>query len=496
MPSTLTVKNSFLTSLIKGSILNSSTRLEKLARIARWQIRKPKKLKPIDLVHGLMNAVTKGACSFRLLAGSIGMRFDEKNDSSTTSPSFDTISKSALWERINPEAVCFLRSVLAEMIKDSVNQPQQKLPALPTIKRVIVEDSAILNLDKRLADIYPASTNEHATSAGLSFQAAFDLITGDPILLDLTSYKRKDQAATGDIIPLLTPGDLLVRDLGYFAYKSFIGIIGQGADYLSRYLSNCVLQHAGKGENDGERVDLVRYLEAHAPSCDDIIDIDVMVGSGQKKIPLFASRLVARRVPKAVEEKRLRRLGQQEKQRGVTFSKSHRRLQGWEIYLTSLSREEVPPEKILKIYPLRWRIEIIFKACKSHTKLRTIAAHKSNVYHVKAILYAWLCVLVLATATRAFALAVGNCVAELRPNCLSLLKVVPKVFELLGEVMSLSAGPIKQMMARWWAQMDYHDRYEPRNTRTNMAEKLSDALSLTEPENSANDKIGAMELLS
>lgn len=325
------MKNSFLTSLIKGSILNSPTRLEKLARIARWQIRKSKKLKPIDLVHGLMNAVTKGTCSFRLLAGSIGMRFDEKNDSSTTSPSFDTISKSALWERINPEAVCFLRSVLAEMIKDSVNQPQQKLPALPTIKRVIVEDSAILNLDKRLADIYPASTNEHATSAGLSFQAAFDLITGDPILLDLTSYKRKDQAATGAIIPLLTPGDLLLRDLGYFAYKSFISIVEQGADYLSRYLSNCVLHHAGKARNDGERIgeriDLVRYLEENAPGCDDIIDIDVMVGSGQKNIPIFASRLVARRVPKAVEEKRLRRLGQQEKQRGITFTKAHRRLQ-------------------------------------------------------------------------------------------------------------------------------------------------------------------------
>lgn len=490
------MKNSFLTSLIKGSILNSPTRLDKLARKAKWRIRDPKKLRPIDLVHGLMNAVTKGACSFRLMAGSIGMCFDEKNDSSATGPSFDTISKSALWERINPEAVCFLKSVLGGMIKDCVNQPYQKLPALQTITRVLVEDSAILNFDKRLADIYPAGTNEHGTSAGVRFQAAFDLITGEPLLLDLTSYKRNDQAATGDIIPLLTPGDLLLRDLGYFAYKSFISIVEQGADYLSRHLGNCVLHHAGKGKNDGERIDLVRYLKENAPGCDDIIDIDVMVGSGKKNIPIFASRLVARRVPKAVEEKRLRRLGQQEKQRGITFTKAHRRLQGWEIYLTSLSREDVPAETILKIYPLRWRIEIIFKACKSHTQLRKIAAHKSNVYHVKAMLYAWLCVLVLATATRAFALAVGNCVGELRPNCLSLLKVVPKVFELLGEVMSLSAAPIKQMMARWWTQMDYHDRYEPRNTRANMAEKLSDALCLKEPENSVNDKIGAMELLS
>ena len=67
--------------------------------------------------------------------------------------------------------VCFLKSVLGGMIKDCVNQPYQKLPALPTITRVLVEDSAILNFDKRLADISPAGTNEHGTSAGVrSFQ--------------------------------------------------------------------------------------------------------------------------------------------------------------------------------------------------------------------------------------------------------------------------------------------------------------------------------------
>jgi hypothetical protein len=75
---TLTVKNSFLTNLVKGSILNSPTRLEKLARIAKWQVRKPKKFNPIDHVHGLLAAVTRGHCSFRLLACSIGERLDEK----------------------------------------------------------------------------------------------------------------------------------------------------------------------------------------------------------------------------------------------------------------------------------------------------------------------------------------------------------------------------------------------------------------------------------
>jgi hypothetical protein len=489
---TLTVKNSFLTKLIKGSILNSPTRLDKLALITGWRIRTPKKLKPIDLVHGLLAAVTRGHCSFRLLACSIGERLDEKKNGG----GFDTISKPALWERVGPEAVCFLRSVLAEMIKECVQPRREKLPALPTVTRVIVEDSAILSMNERLADIYPGGTNQHATSAGVRFQAAFDLITGDPLLLDLTSYKRNDQAATGDIIPLLGPGDLLVRDLGYFAFASFIAITGQGADYLSRLLGNCVLHHAGEGESEGARIDLLHHLQEHAPYQGDIVDIDVVIGTGQKISPRFASRLVACRVPKAVEEKRLRRLGEAEKRHGKKYTATYRRLQGWTIYITSLSREDVPAEKVIQIYPLRWRVEIIFKACKSHTTLRAIAAHRSNVYHVKAMLYAWVCTLVLTTATKAFALAVASCAGELRPNYLSLLKVVPKVFALLRDMISMSCAPPAEIIARWSCQMDYHDRYEPRETRTNMAAMLDDALGLTDADSSANDEIGAMELLS
>jgi hypothetical protein len=487
----LTVKNSFLTNLVKGSILNSPTRLEKLARISKWQIRKPKKLEPIDLVHGLLAAVTRGHCTFRLLACSIGERLDEKNGGG-----FDTISKPALWERVGSEAVCFLRSVLAEMIKECVQPRRDRLPALPTVTRVIVEDSAILNLDERLADIYPATTNQHATGAGLRLQAAFDLITGDPLLLDLTHYRRTDQVAAADVIPLLRPGDLLVRDLGYFAFASFIAITGQGADYLSRLLGKCILHHAGEGESDGARIDLVRYLREHAPRPGDIVDIDVVVGSGKRNAHRFASRLVARRVPKAVEEKRLRRVGDEEKRRGRKYSAAHRRLQGWEIYITSLSREDVPAEKILKIYPLRWRIEIIFKACKSHTELRAIAAHRSNVNHVKAILYTWVCALVLASATKAFALAVADSAGGLRPNYLSVLKVVPKVFALLRDMMTASSAPPAELVDRWSCQMGYHDRYESRKKRTNMAAMLGEALELSDQKSGVAGAVRSTELLS
>lgn len=183
-----------------------------------WLIRQPKKLKPIHFIQGLLQAVVNSDCSFRLLASSIGMRLDAKpGPGGASGNTYDTISKTGLWERVGPEAVEFFKSILAQMLRDRRHAPGYAIPAIPTIRRIIVEDSAILNLDPRLVGQFPATSNQHAAGAGLRFQAAFDLISGEPIRADLTEYKRVDQAASGDIISLLREGDLLIRDLGYFA---------------------------------------------------------------------------------------------------------------------------------------------------------------------------------------------------------------------------------------------------------------------------------------
>ena len=491
----MTVKNSSLTNIVQGTVLNSPARLDKLARAAKWLIRQPKKFKPVHLVRGLLEALAKGDCSLRLIATSVGMNLDVKPGPGGVL-GYDTISKPALWERLNAAAVEFLKLVLAAMLKDREHSPGYALPAIPTIRRVIVEDSTILQFDARHTGEWPAGSNQIGESAGMRLQGAFDLITGEPIRLDLTKYRRVDQAAAGDIIPLLREGDLLMRDLGYFTAKSFTDITAQGAHYLSRHRLACVLHHAGEGEEElGERIDLLKHLRVHAPGAGDITDIDVVIGCGQKDVPRLHSRLVARRVPPAVEAKRLRRIAEEEVRRGKKFKRVHRKLQGWEIYITSLPREDVCAEKILELYPLRWRIEIIFKACKSHTAVLAIAAHKSNANHVQAMLYAWLCLLVLATKNGAFALAVERA-GELRPNYLSLLKVVPKVFGFFGKLLSVSCAPASEIMERLATQIAYHDRYEQRKKRTNMAAMLEGALGLPAPETGAATKNTAPKLIS
>jgi len=323
------------------------------------------------------------------------------------------------------------------------------------------------------------------------------------VRLELTPYLRNDRTAACDIAAQPRPGDLLLRDLGYYGAAAFVAVTAQGAHYLSRLLTTSVLHHVGAGgEGPGERIDLLEHLRGSAPDPGDItdidididvvigididIDIDVVIGSGQNGVGRLRSRLVARRVPEPVREKRLRRLGQEEKRLGRKFTRRHRELQAWEIHITSLPREQASAGKILELYPLRWRVEIIFKACKSHSSLREVAAHRSNAHHVQAMLYAWLITLVLAARGGALALAIEGRDGVLRASGLSLLKVVRKTFEMLGSFMRVTLAPLAEMAGRMMRQTDYHDRYERRSIRTNMSTMAARALGLQLPETAAD----------
>jgi IS4 transposase len=47
-------------------------------------------------------------------------------------------------------------------------------------------------------------------------------------------------------------------------------------------------------------------------------------------------------------------------------------LLGWSIYITTITKEIADSTKIYKLYRLRWRIEIIFKAWKGNMNFNKI----------------------------------------------------------------------------------------------------------------------------
>jgi hypothetical protein len=487
------VKKSLLATLFKGTILNSPTRLEKLARKTGWMQRTPKKLKPIAFIHGILQAASKGEASFRLLATAIGMRLENKVSVPESENSYDTLSKQALWERVDESAVDFFKASFEEQLK-SKGLTDHSIPSLPSIRRIIVEDSSKIDLPDHLADKFPASRNhtEHE-GAGLRLQGAFDLIGGEVIRLELTEYYRQDTTASADILPLLQPNDLALRDLGYLVSDTLNQIMERGAHFLSRYKTGRPLYHCE--EKGGEEINLIKYLKKHAPYCGDSIDLGVAMGCPQSRTaPQVKCRLVAVRLPAEVVEKRLRQVNKEDKRRGRQRSEESKQLLGWTVLITSLPSEEADVELLMELYPLRWRVEIIFKSLKSYTPGMALANHRSNANHIQVLLYAWLCLTVAATKLGVFALAKksNGKNSVLKPNLLSLLKVMPKVFEMFRMALYFCSSPSPaELLDRWLTQCEYHDQYEKRNKRTNMAEMTASALGFDD----VDDSIGS-ELLS
>jgi hypothetical protein len=151
------------------------------------------------------------------------------------------------------------------------------------------------------------------------------------------------------------PGDVLVQDRGYARLRNFAHANSQGADFITRIGWRSVnLFHAS-----GERFGLIAAL---TPSGTAVVEHRVQIGAGKNAVA--ARLIIARKPPEATvrQHKRLRRKASR---------KCHRTdprtllAAGYMMLLTSLPASRVAAEEVVRLYRLRWQIELAFKRLKS-----------------------------------------------------------------------------------------------------------------------------------
>jgi len=102
--------------------------------------------------------------------------------------------------------------------------------------RVLVQDSTSLAKPNKLAAHFPGPGNQtQKQNAMIRVQAVLDLLSETYVDFDITPFTRNDQRAATEIIDIISAGDLIIRDLGYFVPQVFHTIKGKGAYFLSRY---------------------------------------------------------------------------------------------------------------------------------------------------------------------------------------------------------------------------------------------------------------------
>ncbi len=266
------------------------------------------------------------------------------------------ISKQALDARFNAEAVNFLKAVLSNMQAASLEEVISKNPKT-SFDSCKLRDSTRFGLPDQYADKYKGHGGGVKTKSMISIQYELDLLSGQPVDLQLTSARRNDQRDSKESCSAITPNSLLIRDLGYITSTYLKSVIDQKAYFLNRLPSQMNVYKAA----DGEQVDFKKLDKKMKRHNLPFIELAVLIGK-KAQIPC---RLVVYLADQKVARHRLKKTTKNTKSIGCKVSEKQKIRSKLNIYITNTDKETIKPEHIAQLYSLRWQIELIFKTWKS-----------------------------------------------------------------------------------------------------------------------------------
>lgn len=275
-------------------------------------------------------------------------------------------SKQAVCKKINPACILFFQSVLAFIIKSKLPKSEIEVLKMSGLcKRLIVQDSTIIKLPLRLFKIFSGVANSHTAVCNGRIQGVYDLLSGNFLSFSIDSYSKNDFSAAPELE--LYEGDLVLRDRGYYTNGEVKRHIDAGA--------NCIYRHKYKttflDPLSGQAINLHRLLKSNGK-----IDMDVYLNDSHRtKVRLLA-------VPVNEEIANQRRMKAKKEMRGHNPAADLLNMMAWSIFITTIPKEQADFKRILIIYGLRWRIEIIFKGWKSHlqfAKLHNVSENQLRV---------------------------------------------------------------------------------------------------------------------
>jgi len=268
----------------------------------------------------------------------------------------------------------FLKNVLRHLVvDDQINKGKNKI--LDLFDKVYLEDSTCIPLPDYMFDFFPGTVNQKGATSTARIQLRLELKSGNYSNIDLLNYRNNDQSYSGEILSVLKPDDLVLRDLGYWSLKVFRQI----ADKRAYFLSRLQFQTQVFDPESKKQIKLYKKLRGLRKKGVNLLDMSVLVGK-KEKIPM---RIVAIKVPQQIEQQRKRKM---RKDKLKKRSDDYMEMLGWCIYVTNISKEKLEARQIQRLYGYRWRIEIIFKGWKSNFNFNYFFNKKKKFNPPRAII--------------------------------------------------------------------------------------------------------------
>jgi IS4 transposase len=163
--------------------------------------------------------------------------------------------------------------------------------------------------------------------------------------------------------------------LGYFNLSQLARIGREDAKFISRFSKST---NVYLNKKDKEPLNLIEYLKSLGVEKGDV-DIDLYIGQFER-IPI---RLIGVKVPSEVTEARRQQYKKYRKKKEP--SEDLQEWNGYTLMITNISRAMLSLKMILKLYKIRWQIELFFKNMKSNLCIDKMTG--KNKYRILSIIY-------------------------------------------------------------------------------------------------------------
>ncbi len=350
------MKKSDFLALLKAMNINAD-QIKKIATDTGFLIRKST-VEPADILYAICCQSIHGTVSFNDLAAKI----DAETDIS--------VSRQAIAKKTGKvSCVEFLKKILALVIISRIDKEEiDSLQKTNKYKRILVQDSTIIKLPVKLFGLFSGVSNAHCSVCNARIQCVYDLITGGFISFTIDPYTKNDMKSAPELD--IQKDDLVIRDRGYLTLTEIERHVSLGADCIYRYQSGMILLD----RQTGERINLLAELQLKKK-------LDLQVALNDKNGTEI--RIVA--MPVSEELANRRRMKAKKEAKRVP-GKECLALMSWSIFITTISEQDAGYNLLLKVYGLRWRIEIIFKSWKSNMEFSKI--HNVSHKQLSLVLYA------------------------------------------------------------------------------------------------------------
>lgn len=279
------------------------------------------------------------------------------------------VSPEALYQRMNKRALAFLQEMIRTALA-KIQSCEQHCDAslFAPFARVHIADSTGFALPDSLRDTFPGAGGS-AAQAGAKIQLVWDYKHSVFTHFALTPWNIPDQKYIDTVVAFAQECDLFLFDLGYFKIKALARIAAANAYFISRLNHQATLLEAV-----ADRVAPVELAGRLAAVERAILEQPILIGTKEQ----VAARLIAARVPEDVVNARRRAARKNAKKKGYTPSHAHLTLLAWSLFITNVPETIWQTTTVLKVYPIRWQIELIFKSWKSYLHLASLKTTKED----------------------------------------------------------------------------------------------------------------------